>query len=115
MNFKMGSEVLSQSVNIQDEMISYHVKQDAKQLLREQQLEKRGTTFHFEDGEEAVKLGEDLYDCTCRAHEYGERVCKHIYAAFLKEEELRQEEKKTKFKGTNFRTRIACSFSFVQV
>ncbi|MGJ8729077.1 DEAD/DEAH box helicase [Listeria aquatica] len=85
---------MSQSVNIQDEMIPYQIKQVAKQMLRETAIVKEQDNYFFEDGERVEKYGEHLFDCTCSAHKYGERVCKHIYAAFLKDEEFKHEIKK---------------------
>ncbi|MHC5251937.1 DEAD/DEAH box helicase [Listeria kieliensis] len=90
---------MSQSVNIQDEMIPYQIKQAAKQLLRETAIMKEDDDYYFEDSEHVQKFGEHLFDCTCSAHQYGERVCKHIYAAFLKEEEFKHEKKKQSLKA----------------
>nr|WP_149023355.1 SWIM zinc finger family protein [Listeria aquatica] len=67
----------------------------------------------FEDGERVEKYGEHLFDCTCSAHKYGERVCKHIYAAFLKDEEFKHEIKKTKPESSNSGARIGnTAFAF---
>lgn len=90
---------MSQSVNIQDEMIPYQIKQAAKQLLRETAIMKEDDDYYFEDSEHVQKFGEHLFDCTCSAHQYGERVCKHIYAAFLKEEEFKHDQKKQSLKA----------------
>ncbi|RDX03050.1 helicase SNF2 [Listeria kieliensis] len=80
-------------------MIPYQIKQAAKQLLRETAIMKEDDDYYFEDGEHVQKFGEHLFDCTCSAHQYGERVCKHIYAAFLKEEEFKHDKKKQSLKA----------------
>lgn len=95
--------MMKRQINIQDEMVPYQTKQDAKGLIKSEALykideENEQTNFYFSDGEVVTETEPDVLDCTCDSHLYGERVCKHMYATYLKKVELLHEKKKISLK-----------------
>ncbi len=95
--------MMKRQINIQDEMVPYQIKQDAKGLMKNEAIykidEKEGqTNFYFTDGEVVTETKQDVLDCTCDSHIYGERVCKHMYSTYLKKVELLHEKKKLSLK-----------------
>ncbi|EMG28955.1 DNA/RNA helicase [Listeria fleischmannii subsp. fleischmannii LU2006-1] len=102
---------MKRQINIQDEMVPYQVKQDAKGLIKDEALykidkENGQTIFYFSDGEMVTETQTDVLDCTCDSHLYGERVCQHMYAAYLKKSRITTRKEKIKFKRAHIRTRI---------
>lgn len=94
---------MERQINIQDEMVPYQIKQDAKGLIKDGALykidkENGQTIFYFSDGEMVTETKTDVLDCTCDSHLYGVRVCQHMYATYLKKAELLHEKKKLSLK-----------------